>query len=110
MNVKITSSVSHITTAGITVIIDVTVESETKTLTITSRSNGAREWRYMLLADGNQYRLDTDGFLKQEHKIGFDHNDVFDVSYVAHMVKYLGTDLSEKASEARWNSSMQSAA
>jgi len=93
MNVQIKSSVSHITAAGITIDILIDVDGEVSTLTITSRQQGARDWRYIVAMQGGRWRLDTDEFLKQEHKVGFDQDDVFDVSYVAHMVKHLGTDL-----------------
>ena len=107
MKIEIKSAVSHITASGITVDITVSVDDVLSALTIQSRSNGCREWRYLVTLEGNQYRLDTDDFLKQEHKMWFDHNDVFDVSYVAHMVKHLGTDISEKASEKRWDSEIK---
>ena len=93
MNVQIKSSVSHITARGITIDILINVDGEVSTLTITSRQNGARDWRYVVAMQGGRWRLDTDEFLKQEHKISFDQDDVFDVSYVCGMVKHLGTDL-----------------
>lgn len=96
MNVQIKSSVSHVTLTGISIDIIIDVDGEVSVLTITSRQNGARDWRYVVAMQGGRWRLDTDDFLKQEHKVGFDQDDVFDVSYVAHMVKHLGTDLSSR--------------
>ena len=110
MKIEINSTVSHITATGITIDILINVDGEVSTLTISSRHNGARDWRYVVATKEGSWRLDTDGFLKQEHKISFDQDDVFDVSYVCGMVKYLGTELGEAAAKARWNEAQQIAA
>jgi hypothetical protein len=112
MSNSLNSAICSVGQRGISIEIDVNLEGgDRHQLYIKARAGGAKDWRYVVTnPQGQQWRLDTDDFLHQPHKMGFDHCDIFDVSFVTNQVMFLGTELGEAAAKARWNEAQQIAA